>query len=114
MDVAARKRRLPGSVAGAQDPVPAIRPAGGRLARIPGPQARSRRPATPVLEHTIRDDQDSAVRMDDIHFNPVKHRLAARPADWPFSGFAKCVMLGLYPIDWAIDGFGLADTGERL
>jgi putative transposase len=51
--------------------------------------------------------------MDDFHFNPVKHGLAARPADWPFSSFAKCVTLGLYPVDWA-KGPGVADTGERL
>ena len=65
-------------------------------------------------EHTIRDDRDYAVHMDYIHCNPVKHGLAARPADWPFSSFAKCVTLGLYPIDWAIEGPGLADAGERL
>ena len=65
-------------------------------------------------EHTIRDDQDYAVHMDYIHFNPVKHRLAAHPADWPFSSFTKCVTLGMYPIDWAIEGAELADAGERL
>ncbi|MGA8497853.1 MAG: transposase [Xanthobacteraceae bacterium] len=65
-------------------------------------------------EHTIRDDRDYALHMDYIHFNPVKHGLAARPADWPFSSFARCVARGLYPIDWATEGPGLADTGERL
>ena len=65
-------------------------------------------------EHTIRDDQDYAGHMDYIHFNPVKHGLAARPADWPYSSFAKCVTPGLYPHDWAIEDPGLADTGERL
>jgi putative transposase len=52
--------------------------------------------------------------MDYIHFSPVKHGLAARPADWPFSSFAKCVTLGLHQVDWPIEGAGLADTGERL
>ena len=65
-------------------------------------------------EHTIRDDQDYAVHMDYIHFNPVKHGLAAHPADWPLSSFTKCVTLGMYPIDWAIEGAELADAGERL
>lgn len=65
-------------------------------------------------EHTIRDDRDYAVHMDYIHFNPVKHGLAARPADWPFSSFARCVALGLYPSDRAIKDPGLAETGERL
>ncbi len=65
-------------------------------------------------EHTIRGDQDYAVHMDDIHFNPVKHGLATHPADWPLSSFAKCVALGMYPIDWAIEGAEPADAGERL
>ncbi len=65
-------------------------------------------------EHTIRDDQDYAVHMDYIHFNPVKHGLAAHPADWPFSSFNRCVTLGIYPIDWAIEARGSVDTGERV
>jgi len=65
-------------------------------------------------EHTIRDDHDYAGHMDYIHFNPVKRGLAAHPADWPFSSFAKCVALGMYPIDRAMKGADLADAGERL
>lgn len=65
-------------------------------------------------EHAIRDDRDYAIHMDYVHFNPVKHGLAARAADWPFSSFARCVAHGLYPSDWAIEGPELADTGERL
>jgi putative transposase len=51
-------------------------------------------------EHTIRDDRDYAAHIDYIHFNPVKHGLAERPGDWPFSSFARCVAEGLYPADW--------------
>jgi putative transposase len=65
-------------------------------------------------EHTIRGDQDYAVHMDYVHFNPVKHGLAADPADWPFSSFVACAKLGMYPIDWAKPGAELADAGERL
>jgi putative transposase len=65
-------------------------------------------------EHTIRDDQDYAAHMDYVHFNPVKHRLAADPADWPHSSFARCVRLGLYSTDWATEGPELAAAGERL
>ena len=65
-------------------------------------------------EHTIRDDQDYSAHMDYIHFNPVKHGFAAHPADWPYSSFANCVKLGMYPIDWATEGPDLADAGERL
>jgi putative transposase len=65
-------------------------------------------------EHTIRDDRDYAAHMDYIHWNPVKHGLAAHPADWPFSSFARCVARGLYPSDWASGDRGLVDRGERL
>ncbi len=65
-------------------------------------------------EHTIRDDADYAAHMDYIHFNPVRHGLAAHPAEWPFSSFAGCVRLGMYPIDWAIERVELADVGERV
>ena len=63
-------------------------------------------------EHTIRDDQDYAVHLDYVHFNPVKHGLAAHPADWPFSSFGRCVTLGLYPQGWAVKGQEPADAGE--
>jgi len=65
-------------------------------------------------EHTIRDDEDHARHMDYIHFNPVKHGLATHPAEWEYSSFAKCVSLGMYPIDWTNDRADLADAGERL
>jgi putative transposase len=64
-------------------------------------------------EHTIRDDRDYAVHMDYVHFNPVKHGLAERPSDWPFSSFQRCVASGLYPGDWADRNAEPADTGER-
>src|SRR5579875_3195635 len=64
-------------------------------------------------EHTIRDDRDYAAHMDYVHFNPVKHGLAAHPADWPFSSFGRCVALGVYPADWMGDGSALRDAGER-
>ena len=64
-------------------------------------------------EHTIRDDRDYASHMDYVHFNPVKHRLAAHPADWPFSSFRRCVSSGLYPADWRESGDAPAETGER-
>ena len=102
------------SVADDQGAVLAIRPTGGSrrasLVRKREAGVWQRR----YWEHTIRDDRDYAVHMDYIHFNPVKHGLAARPADWPFSSFARCVARGLYPIDRATEGPGLADAGERV
>tara|TARA_B100002049_G_scaffold102129_1_gene75384 strand:- start:656 stop:1153 length:498 start_codon:yes stop_codon:yes gene_type:complete len=51
-------------------------------------------------EHTIRDDKDYAHHMDYIHYNPVKHGVAATPSDWPNSSFARCVREGRYAADW--------------
>src|SRR5260370_22239667 len=55
-------------------------------------------------EHTIRDEADYAAHMDYIHFNPVKHGLAERPGEWPFSSFRRCVASGLYPAYWLGSG----------
>ncbi len=64
-------------------------------------------------EHTIRDDRDYAAHMDYVHFNPVKHGLATRAADWPYSSFRRCVERGFYPGGWSMEGAGLAEVGER-
>jgi putative transposase len=64
-------------------------------------------------EHTIRDDRDYAAHMDYVHFNPVKHGLAAHPAAWPYSTFHRCVAAGLYPADWSTEGSPQAEWGER-
>jgi putative transposase len=52
-------------------------------------------------EHTIRDDLDMQRHVDYIHYNPVKHGLVARVADWPHSSFHRFVREGLLPSDWA-------------
>ncbi len=65
-------------------------------------------------EHTIRDDRDYAAHMDYVHFNPVKHGLTTRPADWPYSSFQRCVTSGLYPAEWLGGGPEPAAAGERL
>jgi putative transposase len=62
-------------------------------------------------EHAIRDDDDLARHIDYIHWNPVKHGIVPRVADWPFSTFHRCVERGLYPVEWgdvSIEG----DFGE--
>ena len=63
-------------------------------------------------EHTIRDDADYAAHMDYIHFNPVKHGLAAHPAEWPHSTFHRAVAAGLYPPDWHAPLEPPPQTGE--
>jgi putative transposase len=66
-------------------------------------------------EHTIRDERDYRTHMDYVHFNPVKHGLAAHPAAWPYSTFQKCVALGLYDPAWTLSDGAImpSDMGER-
>ncbi len=54
-------------------------------------------------EHAIRDDADFERHVDYIHYNPVKHGLVTRVADWPFSSFHRYVAQGILPGDWAGD-----------
>lgn len=51
-------------------------------------------------EHRIRNARDFHMHVDYIHLNPVKHGLAVRPADWPFSTFHRYVKAGWYEYDW--------------
>lgn len=51
-------------------------------------------------EHAIRDEQDFRQHMDYVHFNPVKHGLVKRVADWPYSTFHRYVQQHVYPKDW--------------
>ena len=54
-------------------------------------------------EHAIRDDADLARHVDYVHFNPVKHGLVPRVADWPYSSFHQHVARGVLPVDWGGD-----------
>ena len=38
--------------------------------------------------------------MDYIHYNAVKHGYVARPVDWMYSTFKKCVAEDIYSSDW--------------
>ena len=51
-------------------------------------------------EHLIQDEEDWRRHMDYIHYNPVKHGLVTRPADWRWSSFQKLVKRGWYEEDW--------------
>ena len=51
-------------------------------------------------EHQIRDEADFNAHVDYIHFNPVKHGLVERVADWPYSSFHRFVARGILPADW--------------
>jgi putative transposase len=52
-------------------------------------------------EHSIRDERDFEAHLSYIHFNPVKHGVVERAADWPFSTFHRYVQAGVYPMDWS-------------
>ena len=64
-------------------------------------------------EHTIRDDGDFERCANYIHFNPVKHRLASTPVEWPFSSLHRYVRTGILPRDWGGGGVDDASFGER-
>jgi len=54
-------------------------------------------------EHVIRNETDLERHVDYIHYNPVKHGLAARVCDWPYSSFHRYVARGDLPVDWGGD-----------
>ena len=60
-------------------------------------------------EHAIRDEADFNAHLDYIHFNPVKHGLAATVGAWPHSSFAAWVERGCYDPSWGADGVSLPD-----
>ncbi len=65
-------------------------------------------------EHLIRDDADLRRHVDYIHYNPVKHGHATRPAEWPHSSFRRHVQRGWLPGDWGSGDAGDdVDCGER-
>ena len=55
-------------------------------------------------EHRVRDQADLNRCIDYLHWNPVKHQLVSRVADWPFSTFHRYVRNGIYPEDWGGEG----------
>jgi putative transposase len=63
-------------------------------------------------EHQIRDDTDFEAHVNYIHFNPVRHGLAARASEWPYSSIHKYIRQGTISVDWADDRSPDADFGE--
>jgi putative transposase len=61
-------------------------------------------------EHLIRDERDLTAHVDYIHYNPVKHSVASRVIDWPYSSFHRYVRQRLLPPDWA----GTADAQGKF
>ena len=51
-------------------------------------------------EHRIRDENDRDRHVDYIHYNPVRHGLAARAIDWPHSSIHRFIERGWVAPDW--------------
>ena len=51
-------------------------------------------------EHQINSEEDFIKHIDYIHYNPVKHGLAKRAADWNHSSFHRYVKSDFYSADW--------------
>ncbi|MCX7553284.1 transposase [Marinicella sp. S1101] len=51
-------------------------------------------------EHTIRNESDLNHLTDYIHYNPVKHGLVEKPAEWQYSSFKRFVEKGFYDSNW--------------
>jgi len=53
-------------------------------------------------EHTIRDREDYNIRLNYIHYNPVKHGYVQQAKDWQYSSFHKYVKNGYYDNNWGM------------
>ena len=63
-------------------------------------------------EHTIRDEKDYLVHLEYIHYNPVKHGLVNRVADWEWSSFHRYVARGFYDASWGGEYNHTGEFGE--
>jgi putative transposase len=59
-------------------------------------------------EHQIQDEADFTRHCDDIHYNPVRHRLCQKAVEWQYSSFYRYVTQGIYSTDWGMEGKGIA------
>ena len=55
-------------------------------------------------DHVIRNDDDFSRHLDYIHYNPVKHGLAASAHVYAYSSFTRWVEQGVYPDNWGSVG----------
>ena len=64
-------------------------------------------------EHRIRDEHDFNQHVDYIHYNPVKHGVAVRPVDWPYSSIHRYIRNGVLDSDWGSCPVSLSDGVGR-
>ena len=65
-------------------------------------------------DHVIRNEQDLNRHFDYIHWNPVKHRVALRPDEWPQSSFSHWYKRGYYPNQWKYEEQSDIFPGEEI
>ncbi|RIK76466.1 MAG: transposase [Planctomycetota bacterium] len=90
---------------------------GGNERSVTQPQRRDGRRGVwqrRFFEHTIRDEDDFQTHLDYIHFNPVKHGLAASAKEWPYSTFHRYVEMGVYDAAWGRGAGPKIDVDETL
>jgi len=63
-------------------------------------------------EHAIRDEKDFLIHVEYIHYNPVKHGLVTRVADWEWSSFHRYVAMGMYDAAWGGENNHTGEFGE--
>ncbi len=64
-------------------------------------------------EHLLRDESDFARHVDYIHYNPVKHGLAAAAIEWRHSSLHRYVAAGLCAPDWGQQAPDLEGVGHE-
>jgi putative transposase len=77
--------------------------AGGRETAVSDSRRRNRRRGVwqrRFWEHALRDENDFNRHVDYIHYNPVKHGLAACPHAWPWSTFHRWAKNDYYDPEW--------------
>ena len=68
-----------------------------------------------IWEHFVRDEGDLARHLDYLHYNPVKHGLTDRVADWPWSSYHRYLEKGVYTTDWGqVEPACVQDLAPRL
>jgi putative transposase len=61
-------------------------------------------------EHCLRNEQDFQQHLDYIHYNPVKHGLVKRAADWQYSSIHRYIRLGILDKQWGCGGIDFSDN----
>ncbi len=64
-------------------------------------------------ERPLRGNDALRRHVDAVHFDPVRHGLVDRAADWPFSSMQRFVRIGSRSIDWRLDEAVRAGAAAR-